>query len=332
MTSEPGPRDEVEAGPRSSVLICTRNRPDDLVRVVGSILADPDPGFEVIVVDQSDGTIAQDALRTFADDHRLRYVRSARLGKGAAMNEGLRAARAPVVVCTDDDCEATVGWVGRMTEAITSRPQLGLVFCRVDAPPHDHAAGYVPQYGPDADELQIGTRRTGHHRGLGAGLAVRRDVLLGMGGVDESFGPGALFPSADDWDLEVRMLLKGYEVLGLASVSILHHGFRTYEQGREHTKRDWYALGGAAAKPVRAGHIGMLRAGLFVFAVDAVAPILSDVVHLRRVKGAQRVLCFVRGFAKGMMTPVDRTELRYRREAGVAPRQPAPASAGASTD
>src|SRR5690606_22368170 len=88
-----------------SALICTRNRPEGIVRAVRSLLAGSDE-FELIVMDQSDGPETEQALAPLAGDRRLRYVRSQTRGKGAALNEGLRLAQGDVVVCTDDDCEA----------------------------------------------------------------------------------------------------------------------------------------------------------------------------------------------------------------------------------
>ena len=94
-----------------SALVCTRDRPGALVKTVGSLLASDGIQFELIVIDQSDGPESEQALATLVSDPRLRYVRSAVRGKGAALNEGLRLTRGEIVACTDDDCEAPPdGW------------------------------------------------------------------------------------------------------------------------------------------------------------------------------------------------------------------------------
>ena len=147
-------------------------------------------------------------------------------------------------------------------------------------------------------------------------MVLRRDVVLRLGGIDESFGPGARFPSGDDWDLEVRVLLKGWEVFETDRLFVVHHGFRTYADGRIHARRDWLALGAAAAKPVRAGHPRLLLLAAYVFVVDALGPIARDLLARRTPSGLQRVLAFCRGFTQGLATPVDRSTLRYRRPRG----------------
>jgi hypothetical protein len=143
-------------------------------------------------------------------------------------------------------------------------------------------------------------------------MVVRRSAIATLGGVDASFGPGARFRSGDDWDLEVRMLMSGHRVVETDRIAILHHGFRTYAEGAAHTERDWIALGAVAAKPVRAGHPALLLMAVYVLVADALLPMAVDVAHLRRPRGLRRVMAFLRGFAQGIGTPVDRATLRYR--------------------
>jgi hypothetical protein len=64
-------------------------------------------------------------------------------------------------------------------------------------------------------------------------------------------GPGGVDPSADAFDLELRLLLLGWHVHENAAACVIHHGFRTREEGRAHTVRDWVALGASCAKAVR---------------------------------------------------------------------------------
>ena len=297
----------------TAVLVCTRNRPDDLARLIRSLLADLAEGCEILVVDQSDAPMTDPVAADLLESPRVRYIRSQTSGKGAAMNEGMKSTLATYVVCTDDDCEAIPGWVSGMAAALHDRPRVAVVFCRVEAPPYDTTNGYVPEYRPRSD-LQIRRALTScAHRGLGAGMAIRRDAVMLYSGIDESFGPGARFGSGDDWDLQVRMLMKGWETFETDQLSIIHHGYRTFAQGRAHTQRDWISLGAAAAKPVRAGHPGLLLMAFYIVGVDCLLPMGRDLLRLRRPQGATRLISFGRGFLQGMRTSVDRSTLRYKR-------------------
>jgi glycosyltransferase involved in cell wall biosynthesis len=297
-----------------SALVCTRNRPDDIGAAVRSLLAGDDGELELIVIDQSDDGKTEAALAGLTGDRRLRYVRSSSRGKGAALNEGLRIARGDILVCTDDDCEAPPNWAIAMGRTLESQPTAAVAFCNVVAPPHDRSAGYVPAYERQSSRLvrSIGATIAGH--GLGAGMALRRKIILDLGGFDESLGPGSRFPSGDDWDITARALLRGWHVYETADIAIVHHGFRTLEQGRKHARRDWIAIGAVCAKPLRAGHWNALIVPLWEFSAHAMWPPLADALRLRRPRGLSRIAGFVEGFAAGLRTPVNRETLIFERQ------------------
>jgi glycosyltransferase involved in cell wall biosynthesis len=295
-----------------SVLVCTRNRPESLVRTVRSILDDPAADVELIVMDQSEGLESHEALAGFAADPRLRYTRTRARGKGASLNEGLRLARGSVVACTDDDCVAPPGWARIMADAMDAHPKVAVVFCNVDPEPYDRSVGYVPAYERTTERLLSSVGDAGRGLGLGAGMALRRDAILGFGGFDEMFGPGARFRSGDDWDIALRALLHGWQIYDTPTVSVLHYGFRTLAEGREHALRDWVAIGALCAKPIFAGHLSALRLAVWMFGREALWPPMRDALGLKRPRGLARIVGFIRGFVEGMRTPVERTTLSFK--------------------
>ena len=295
-----------------STLVCTRHRPDSLIRAVRSLLADVDGSLELFVMDQSDGPESEQALACVAQDSRLHYVRSGARGKGAALNEGLRLAHGDIVVCTDDDCEAPPGWATEMARVMNAQPRAAVVFCNVTADPYDRTAGYVPTYERQSDRVLSSILDARHGLGLGAGMALRRDEVLAFGGFDETFGPGSRFGSGDDWDLSLRVLLRGWDVYDTAHVSIRHHGFRTLSDGRSHALRDWIAIGALCAKPIRAGHLSGVVLAICLFGVQALWPPLHDLLRLRRPRGLARIRGFIKGFGQGLRTPVDRETMVFR--------------------
>jgi len=296
---------------RVSALICTRDRPTSLLRAVRSLLTPADADIELFVIDQSDGHETEQAIRELGDA-RLTYVRTAARGKGAALNQGLQLAQDDVVVCTDDDCEAPPGWVAAMGRELRAAPQATILFCNVVAGPFDPSAGYIPVFVRSTDRVLSSLSDAGRGLGLGAGMALRRDAVLALGGFDETFGPGSRFGSGDDWDISLRALLAGGHVAEISRLAIVHYGFRTFAEGRYHARRDWIAIGALCAKPIRAGYLTavMLAARLFWF--HALWPPLRDLLHLRRPSGAARILGFIKGFTEGFATSVEPTTLRFR--------------------
>jgi glycosyltransferase involved in cell wall biosynthesis len=306
-----------------SVLVCTRNRSAMLLRLLRSLLATPDESggnassLEVIVVDQSDGPETSQTVASLEGDGRVRFVRSRTRGKGAALNEGLAVARGEILVCTDDDCEAPAGWAEDMTRALRRRPSAAVLFCQVlPTPGYDQQTGFIPAYPLSRSRMVRSPSFRCRRFGLGAGMAVRTEMVRSLGGFDEAMGPGALFPSSDDWDIAVRALLRGWHVYECAEVSITHHGFRRYDEGLDHARRDWIALGAVCAKPLRAGYRSTFTLPLWTLGAYAIWPPVLDLLALRRPRGITRIVSFLRGFAHGMRTPVDAKTLRFMLKEG----------------
>ncbi len=297
-----------------SVLVCTKSRPESLVVAVRSLLASDYHEIEVIVVDQS--SEASEAVLSEAErDRRLRYVKSKAKDKSAALNEGLALARSQVIVCTDDDCEAPVDWVRKISQPLREDARLGAVFSNVVPGPFDRSRGYIPVCVRDASRVcrspLSAARYPPYMLGMGAAMALRLDAVTGIGGFDESIGPGAVIPSGDDTDIQVRLFLSGWPILYTSDVAIVHHGFRTFDQGRNLVRRNWEGLGAVPGKLVRAGHPSILLFAVWLLLSHVARPCARDLLQLRRPTGVTRLRGFCAGFSKGVRSPVDRRTLMY---------------------
>jgi GT2 family glycosyltransferase len=268
--------------------------------------------MELLVVDQSTTSATEELLRSQFIDERLRYVRSCAVGKGAALNEGLMRAASEAVVCIDDDCEVGHGWIDGMAETLRSQPEVGAVFSSVVPGPFDPTKGYTPSrvWSQDTVLRSVGDARSG--LGLGAGMALRRDAVIVLGGMDELLGPGGRYPSCDDWDIELRLLLRGWLVVHSATLKVVHHGFRTFADGREHTRRDWVAIGATFAKMSKSGRAQPIYLAMRIVSKDAIMPLLVDAARTRRPSGVIRLTAFCRGFVLGLLAPVDRATMRFK--------------------
>ena len=298
--------------PAAAVVVATKDRPEDVVVVVRSILADPDPERCVVVVDQSEDDATTDALAGEIDDRRLLVLSTEEIGKGRALNRGVAATRSRYVLFTDDDCEVEPGWAGRMTRVFDEHPNAGAVFCRVVGGPHDPAAGFIPTYGVEQDHVWTSIRAR-RHRGLGAGMGVRRAVLDTIGGFDELLGPGSRFPSADDADLALRVLGAGHHVVDTAATEVVHHGFRSWTQGVALTRRDFVALGGMYGKALRLRPWSILPQFLVMVAWElGLSPFLTAARRRQRPVGLRRVVYFWEGVVDAFRVPLDRERGVFR--------------------
>jgi len=299
---------------RLTVAVCTRNRPDLIATVVTTLLASVHPDFEVLVVDQSPGRETEVALGPRLQDPRLRYHRDPGQGLGRARNVALRLSHAEVVAMTDDDCEAPPEWLSSMERLFLCDPSVAVAYCSVLAGPHDPAAGFVPAYSCDGERRVTRLRDYLSPHGIGAGMAVRRTAVSGFGGFDECLGAGGRFLSYEDADIALRALLFGHAVHETGATSVLHHGFRTWQQGRALGYRDWVGVGAGHAKLWRCRAPGMARVAAHELRLFVLGPALAGLVR-GRPQGITRGRGYVRGFLAGLRAPIDRRTACFRAEA-----------------
>ncbi len=299
--------------PTISVVICTRDRGERVVNAVESILANDHPAFELIVIDQSRDTVTGCALQRFAQDRRFRYLPVRFNGWARGHNLGLRMARSPIVAITDDDCLVPPDWLRTIEQEFQADPQTRVLYCNVLPAPHDPSAGFVPEFQCTRRIVVHTLQDKWYLRGIGAGMAVHREQVLEMGGFDEVLGPGAPFKSAADVDIAIRAILFGGSVVGTPATYVIHYGFRTWEEGRHLTARNWEGLGATFVKPLK---VGYYQAGILIWyelrfvLLEPLLPLLK----LKRPHGLGRFVAFMRGVLQGLVHPIDRKSLTYRIE------------------
>lgn len=165
-----------DAGPAISVVVCTRNRGSAVVETVESVLACGGPGFEIVLVDQSDNNATEISVAPYVARGDVRYIRSSTRGLAAARNVGIRRARAEVIALTDDDCLAGKDWLRHLAVALSRNPGLGIVHGNVLPGPHDPARGFVPTYRRDIPFLATDVRDKHRVEGIGACMALRKQT------------------------------------------------------------------------------------------------------------------------------------------------------------
>ena len=123
--------------PEITVVVPTRDRPAALRRCLARLAAQT-AAVEIVVVDDGSDDVEPVAAEVAATPG-ARLVRHPRRGPGGARNAGVRAARAPIVCFTDDDCEPAPGWAEALAEAL--RNGVPVVAGRTE--PGDSANRYV---------------------------------------------------------------------------------------------------------------------------------------------------------------------------------------------
>lgn len=190
-----------------SILVCTRNRPDDLRRCVTSILAGRFSRFELVVVDQSDAEETAAFVESLADP-RLRYIRTGTRGLARARNLALLNAAAPVIAFTDDDCICDPGWIDGVVAEFEQNPSIDGIFGRV-LPWGDRSAEgrFCHCLIADEEERTVAGPVPPHrHLGHGNNMAFRIDLFRRVGLYNPGMGAGTRVRSGEDTDLTYRAL------------------------------------------------------------------------------------------------------------------------------
>ena len=183
--------------PGVSVVVCTRDRPDELEGCLAALAAQRYPPYEVIVVDNAS---RDEATRRVAARWSARYVREPRPGLDWARNCGLAASRAPIVAFTDDDARPDAGWLAALAAGFVSPDVHAVTGLVVPAELETRAQVlFEDAYGGMGKgfRLRIHSRRgrvmkyTATNYGSGCNMAFRRETLERVGGFDTALDVGA---------------------------------------------------------------------------------------------------------------------------------------------
>lgn len=108
--------------PPASIIICTRNRKQDLLQCLPSLAAQIYRSFELIIVDSSDVPMSQDAECVQAMSQfkpHLTYLHSAP-GLTMQRNKGIEVARGEIIYFFDDDVVLEPNYLETMQETFTT--------------------------------------------------------------------------------------------------------------------------------------------------------------------------------------------------------------------
>ena len=163
--------------------------------------------FELLVA------TTQDDLAALAAGHPVgaEVVRPERSAAAVQRNAGWRAATAPLVAFTDDDCRPPAEWLARLLAAAVAHP--GAIVQGATRPDPDEDA--LAARSPRARTMHV-TPPTAW--GESCNILYPRAVLERLGGFDEAFPE----PAGEDTDLAQRALAAGTALVGAPEALTFH--------------------------------------------------------------------------------------------------------------
>ncbi len=177
-------------GQAASVIVCTRDRADEVRACVKACIAHGvlAAGGEIVVVDNGARPLAAPMPAGVS------VVREPVAGLSRARNTGAAAARNDVLVYLDDDARPAPGWIESLRDAFCD-PRVAIAGGPINALwPPERPAGW-PAAGMESffSVLSLGDGDQdfpGRAEVYGANWAIRRDALAAAGGFDVRFGAG----------------------------------------------------------------------------------------------------------------------------------------------
>ena len=220
-----------------SVVICTRDRAEDLRACLESLVADGSAGREIVVVDNAP---SNDGTARVARDFPVTYVVEPRAGLNWARSAGARAATGEVVLYTDDDVVMEQGWTAAML-APFAEPSVaattGLVLpLELETEAQEL---FELRYGGFARgfarrEFTAATLRplAAGQVGAGASMAFRHSLLTDLRLFDVELDAGTAARSGGDTYAMYRLLAAGHRVVYTPDAVSWHRHRRTMAELR----------------------------------------------------------------------------------------------------
>lgn len=251
-----------------SIVICTRDRTDDLRRCLESLRQIATPHGEIIVVDNAP---SDDATARLVAQYPVRYVREDRIGLNWARSRGADTATGDILIFTDDDVVVDRRWVDAMLEPFAHPRVAAVTGLTLPLELETAAQELFEQYGGFGRGFQ---RRAFDYTtippaaagmvGAGANMALRRDIVTSMRLFDAELDCGTVTRTGGDAYAFYQLLAAGYQIVYTPDALTWHRHRRDYAALRRtlagysvggfafltrcwHLHGDWQALAVAAS-------------------------------------------------------------------------------------
>jgi GT2 family glycosyltransferase len=204
--------------PAVSVIICTYNREESLCDVLSDVIAQRFRDFETIVVDQT--PVHTPTTIDFLARHRthFRHLEIEEPNLPGARNLGVAAATGDIVVFMDDDIRVSPGFLGEVLDVFADGAVSAMAPRVVPEP-------YEPGWEPPMPRLRRRSRAAPRplRQCIGACFAVRRRVLVSLGGSDPVLGRlNANGAVGEDDDLTRRITAAGHRLWYDPRITVRH--------------------------------------------------------------------------------------------------------------
>jgi O-antigen biosynthesis protein len=202
----------------STVVICTRHRPDLLQRCLAAVRSlNPHP-TDLLVIDNSEG---DDATRIITQKNRARYVIEPVRGLSRARNRGINECHTELIAFLDDDVVPEPDWLAHLM-APFSDAEVGATSGNVITPDSQRTGDPEKPRSINRQNPRWVEMAAFGGLGFGANMAFRKSALPSEHFFDERLGRGAPLEIGEESYAFVWLISRGYRVVYIP-VAVVHH-------------------------------------------------------------------------------------------------------------
>lgn len=286
--------------PFVSVVVTTRERPQELKRCLKALVALAYPRFEVLIVDNAPRTSA--TAEVVAEVHKshpfVQYLREDRPGASWGRNRGWQSSLGSIIAFTDDDTEVDPHWLSGLTMGFQAAQNVGCVSgLTLTAELETPAQEWFEQFSSFSFGFQrvihnIADRPLYHQHslypysaikyGVSVNIAYSAEALQECGGFCTTLGAGTPSLAGEDVEMYLRMLFKGYTAVYEPFALLYHYHRRDYEELRKQ------AFGYGSGTTAFALRIAMSNPARFFELTSKVPRLLFSLLHPNGPKNQNR--------------------------------------------
>ena len=226
-----------------SVIIVTKNRPIKLSQALKSVFENKIKANEVIVINE--GSSLQKIKRKFPQKS-LKFFNLAKTNLSSGRNLAIKKAKSEIIAFTDDDCIVDENWLANIEKSFKKSPQTVAVFGKVNPYlKNKNLKHFCPCTITRKKEKTI--KKPSYHVkniGYGNNMAFKSSIFKKEKNFKTWLGAGSIGMSAEDAEIALRLLLRGYQLKYDPTIKVKHDRWLSKEEQIEQKK---YYLGGEAA-------------------------------------------------------------------------------------
>jgi glycosyltransferase involved in cell wall biosynthesis len=177
-----------------SVVITTYNHGRFISDAIESVLTQTYPSVEIVIVDDGSQDDTKEKVKQYGS---ARYIWQANSGLSAARNTGIRESRGKYIVFLDADDILYPEAVRHNVEFFEKHPDCGFVCGSYRIVSADRTVLF--EKARNEEELSYLDFLSANKIAMNATILYRRDVLIAVGGFDESIR------ACEDWDIYLRI-------------------------------------------------------------------------------------------------------------------------------